>query len=292
MRTYGKPTGLLDLPPELLFDILAYSASSYLPLVNKHLLHTFKYAPPSCCAHFILGQLGELLPRMLTPSTPRLILESALSYPMCTIAVLGALERMAPLVALSASVLKSIHVTPGRWLFRNLHTQPRPKRRHKLGTGFTPAPTSAPPTPNPRTNPLPFLESIANRYTILFRSQSSAFALAMCVRAGRAQYPLLQFLLRNRADPGAHSCLALQVAATLGDIDALKLMIEPSDAEREAQEGKVKGGKRRRIEDRVQPTTKVLFAAVKAKHIDVAEWLMREKGVVPDMATMQMLQVA
>jgi hypothetical protein len=66
-------------------------------------------------------------------------------------------------------------------------------------------------------------------------------------------------------------------------------MIEPSE---EVQDGEVKGGKRRRVEDRVQPTTKVLLAAVKAKRIGVAEWLMREKGVVPDMATMQMLQNA
>lgn len=108
-----------------------------------------------------------------------------------------------------------------------------------------------------------------------------------------AQYPLLRFLLQAGADPGAQHCLPLQVAATIGNIDALKMMVEPS-AEQENQEEvgskKVKGGKRRRVEDRVQPTTKVLFAAVKAKHIELAQWLMHDKGVVPDMATLQMMQ--
>ncbi|CAE6456149.1 unnamed protein product [Rhizoctonia solani] len=109
----------------------------------------------------------------------------------------------------------------------------------------------------------------------------------MCVRAGPAQHPLLQLLLRNGADPSAKSCLPLQIAATLGYLDALKLMIEPSDGN---QSQGITGGKRRRMEDRVQPTTKVLSAAVRERHIEVAEWLMHEKGVVPDMATMQMLR--
>jgi hypothetical protein len=115
----------------------------------------------------------------------------------------------------------------------------------------------------------------------------------MCVRAGPVQYPLLRFLLRTGADPSAAQCLPLQVAATFGNLDALKMMIEPSDADIQNQEeraGKTKGGKRRRVEDRVQPTARVLAAAVKAKHNELAQWLMYEKGVVPDMATLQMLQ--
>ncbi|KAG9124054.1 hypothetical protein FRC07_013040 [Ceratobasidium sp. 392] len=116
----------------------------------------------------------------------------------------------------------------------------------------------------------------------------------MCVRAGPAQYALLRFLLRAGADPGASHCLPLQVAATVGNMDAMKLLVEPLEDEitgtEEVSRGKAKGGKRRRVVDRVQPTNKVLLAAVKAKHTDLAYWLIHEKGVVPDMATMHMLQ--
>ncbi|KAG8753555.1 hypothetical protein FRC11_007312, partial [Ceratobasidium sp. 423] len=267
----------------LLFEILACSTSSHLPLVNKYLLHTFHHAPPSCRVYFILGKLEPSVP--LVPET---VLDSALSYPICNDNVLDLLEHMHPLVLLPRSRLKAVRVSPGRWVFRNLQSQPKSKRRRKTFSNSAPAPLSSSET-NPRTNPLAFLEFLESRYTLWFSTHGSAFALAMCVRAGPAQYPLLQLLLRNGADPSAKSCLPLQIAATLGDLNALKLMIEPS-AEQQSQ-GAI-GRKRRRMEDRVQPTTKVLSAAVKERHIEVAEWLMHEKGVVPDMATMRMLQHA
>ncbi|KAJ1307461.1 hypothetical protein OPQ81_001561 [Rhizoctonia solani] len=279
---YERHTGLLDLPAELLFEILAYSASSQLPLVNKYLSHTFHHAPPSCRAYFILGKLEPS-----APTAPEIILDNALSYPICTNNVLDFLEHIHPLALLPRSRLKAVRVSPGRWIFRNLRSQPKPKRR-KYGSGYAPALLTSSSTDS-RPSPLDFLEFLESRYTLSFSAQGSAFALAMCVRAGPAHYPLLQFLLRNGADPSAKSCLPLQIAATLGDLNALKLMIDPS-AE---QQGQVTvGRKRRRIEDRVQPTTKVLSAAVKEGHIEVAEWLMHEKGVVPDMAIMQMLQHA
>ncbi|KAH7341841.1 hypothetical protein B0J17DRAFT_276191 [Rhizoctonia solani] len=274
-------TGLLDLPAELLFEIHAYSVSTYLPLTNKYLLQTFRYAPPCCRAHFILGRLDPS-----APLVPENVLESALSYPMCTDSALDFLEHIYPLALLPRSKLKAVRVSPGRWMFRNLQSQPKPKRRRKHGSNPVPAPPSSSST-NPRSNPLAFLQSLESRYTLSFSANGSAFALAMCVRAGPAQRPLLQLLLRNGADPSAKSCLPLQIAAALGDLDALKLMIEPSD---EQQSQGIAGRKRRRIEDRVQPTNKVLSAAVKERHIEVAEWLMHEKGVVPDMATMQMLR--
>ncbi|CAE6435392.1 hypothetical protein ACGC1H_002878 [Rhizoctonia solani] len=273
-------TGLLDLPAELLFEILAYSTSSDIPLVNKYLLHTFHGAPPSCRAYFILGKLDPSVPLV-----PSIILESALSYPICTENVLDFLEHMHPLVLLPRSSLKDVRVSPGRWVFRNLQSHPKPKRRRKHPNS-APAPSSSLNT-NLRINPLTFLESLERMYTLSFSAPGSAFALAMCVRAGPAQYPLLQLLLRNGADPGAMSCLPLLIAATVGDLNALKLMIEPTT---EPSPQGTTGGKRRRMEDRVQPTTNVLSAAVKEKHLEVAEWLMHEKGVVPDMATMRMLQ--
>ncbi|CEL55349.1 hypothetical protein RSOLAG1IB_01359 [Rhizoctonia solani AG-1 IB] len=278
-----RQTGLLDLPAELLFEILAYSTSAYLPLANKHLLHTFHHAPPSCRAYFILGRIEHP-----APLAPELIIQTALSYPICTETVLDFLEHTSPLAMLSQSRIKAVRVSPGRWLFRNLPRQVKLKRRRKHSSSSAPVPVFSS-SISSRINPLAFLESLERRYTLAFSPPGSAFALAMCVRAGPAQYPLLQVLLRTGADPGAKSCLPLQIAAASGDLDALKLMIEPSP---DQQAQGATGGKRRRVEDRVQPTTKVLLEAVKGKHIEVAEWLMHEKGIIPDMATMRMIQNA
>ncbi|KAF8599661.1 hypothetical protein BDV93DRAFT_525900 [Ceratobasidium sp. AG-I] len=302
MRLDGKPTGLLDLPPELLYDILHYSASPQFPLINKYMRHTFKYAPPSLRAAYVLRRLHESPDRPLNPLSPHTIINAALAYPMCNTLMIDALERISlSLRALTPLERKRITVFPGRWLFRNLLTQPKPRRRkpgplskHSATASLPAIAASASPTfADPRRNPLPFLESLASKYTLSFSARESAFALSMCVRAGVAQYPLLRFLLQAGADPGAQHCLPLQVAATVGNIDAMKMMVEPSeeqDGQEESGGKKVKGGKRRRVEDRVQPSTKVLFAAVKAKHFELAQWLMNEKGVVPDMATLQMMQ--
>ncbi|KAG8794990.1 hypothetical protein FRC12_019317 [Ceratobasidium sp. 428] len=289
MRVYGRPTGLLDLPPELLFDILVYSSSSHLALVSKHLLYTFKHASPIVRAEFTLCRYYESLEKSHGRPSPNSVLHAALSYPICTIPALDALERISPpLLALSSADRRRLNVSPGRWLFRNLFTQPKLKRRK-------PGPLSAVLNQgqnhhsSPRSNPLEFLKQLGSRYTLVLLERESAFALSMCVRAGPAQHSLLQFLIRAGADPGASHCLPLQIAATVGNMDAMRILVEPLDRENE-QLGKVKGGKRRQMVDRVQPTSKVLLAAVKAKHTELAHWLIHEKGVVPDMTTMHMLQ--
>ncbi|KAG9096007.1 hypothetical protein FRC06_009176 [Ceratobasidium sp. 370] len=295
MRRYGRPTGLLDLPPELLFDILVYSTSPQFPLVNKHVFHTFKHASPFVRAEFILCRYYNSLDKPRGGSSPTSVMHAALSYPMCTIPVLDALERISPpLLALSSADRRRVSVSPGRWLFRNLYTDPKPKRRKPGPLAAALAPASGPRNQNqsPRSNPLQFLELLGARYALVFPERESAFALSTCVRAGPAQYPLLRFLLRAGADPGASHCLALQVAATVGNMEVMKMLVEPSDADiglLDGQAGRV-GGKRRRVADRVQPTRKVLLAAVKAKHTELARWLIHEKGVIPDMATMHMLQ--
>ncbi|KAG8718481.1 hypothetical protein FRC08_005169 [Ceratobasidium sp. 394] len=292
MRGYGGPTGLLDLPPELLFDILVHSVSPQFPLANKHLLHTFKHASPFVRAEFILYRYYDSLDKLHGRPSPTSVMHAALSYPMCAVLVLDALERISPpLLALSSADRRRLSVSPGRWLFRNLYTDLKPKRRKPGPLAAVLAPSSAP--QNPRSNPLSFLELLGSRYTLAFPERESAFALSMCVRAGPAQYPLLRFLLYAGADPGASHCLALQVAATVGNMDAMRMLVEPSDADikhLDERVGKVGGGKRRRVADRVRPTSKVLLTAVKAKHTELAYWLMHEKGVVPDMATIRMLQ--
>ncbi|QRV89396.1 ankyrin repeats [Ceratobasidium sp. AG-Ba] len=288
MRLQGEVTGLLHLPPELLFDILVHSLSHHLPLVNKHIFYTLKHASPFVRAQYILCRHYDTLHQTHGRPSTQSVMDAALSYPMCTMPIIESLERISsPLLTLSSADRKRLGVTPGRWLFRNLPSHTKPKRRKPGRIASTLAPQS------PLSDPLTFLEHLSAKYTLVFPEREAALALSTCVRAGPAQYSLLRFLLQAGADPGAKHCFALQVAATFGNMDAMKILIEPSESDVRKQEeraGMTKGGKRRRVEDRVHPTSKVLLAAVKNKHTELAHWLIHEKGVVPDMATMHMLQ--
>lgn len=52
---------------------------------------------------------------------------------------------------------------------------------------------------------------------------------------------------------------------------------------------KLKAGKKRKLEDRIQVTSEMLRAAVKSHAKEVIDWLMEEKGCVPDMQTLLLL---
>ncbi|KAF8594013.1 hypothetical protein BDV93DRAFT_516122 [Ceratobasidium sp. AG-I] len=64
----------------------------------------------------------------------------------------------------------------------------------------------------------------------------------------------------------------LGVAATVENIDVLETVVEPSE-EKDTKKVPVVGRSRK---DRVQLTTKELFAAVKAKHFELAPWEMND----------------
>ncbi|KAF8599660.1 hypothetical protein BDV93DRAFT_511501 [Ceratobasidium sp. AG-I] len=121
--------------------------------------------------------------------------------------------------------------------------------------------TPAAPTPAaPRRNTLPFLKSLTS---------SSTRQPTIAPDAG--------------ADPGAQHYISLQVAATVGNIDALEMVIEPS----KEQDAKRVLVVRRPRKGCVQPTTKALPAAVKAKHFELALCEMVDNRDIPDMATLQ-----
>ncbi|KAJ2914498.1 hypothetical protein MD484_g5907, partial [Candolleomyces efflorescens] len=95
--------------------------------------------------------------------------------------------------------------------------------------------------------------------------------------------PLVRFLLEHGASPEPKDCLAVIVAIRQKNLPLVKMLIERQESSPSSSK------KRRRLEDRVKPDVKMLKEAVRCKARDITEYLYHEKGVVPDMTTLQMM---
>jgi hypothetical protein len=104
-------------------------------------------------------------------------------------------------------------------------------------------------------------------------------------RAVHAEFlPLISFLLEHGASPQHKRGLAVIVAIRQKKLPLVRMLIERAEVR-----GKKGGAKRRRLEDRMEVTPEMLKAAVKCNARDIAEYLMQEKGCVPDIQTLHML---
>ncbi|KAF7985740.1 hypothetical protein HWV62_2354 [Athelia sp. TMB] len=129
--------------------------------------------------------------------------------------------------------------------------------------------------------PLPFLRHL---YSIsgIPRPDSNAhdgYALTKAVHA--KAIPLIRFLLAHGADPGTKNGLAVMVAIRRKDINLVKMLVERAD--------EVTKGKRRRLRDRVVVTNEMLRMAVKCDARDIVQYFREEKGVIPDLKTLNTL---
>lgn len=126
------------------------------------------------------------------------------------------------------------------------------------------------------------------------------YALTRAVLSGFV--PLIQFLLENGADPTLKDGIAVKLAIQMQDLGLMKMLIErgtaPSTASslsvsRRLSFGPAQGGpqgtKRRKMEDRVMVTPMMLRTAVKHGAMDIASWMMSEKGCVPDIHTVNLM---
>lgn len=131
--------------------------------------------------------------------------------------------------------------------------------------------------------------------------------------------PLITFLLEHGADPRLKSAIAVSVAIQMQDLGLVKILVErdftPSTGTSSpvsrriclssksgsaevinAGVGKTSetGGevasstKRRGIEDRMKVTPALLHTAVKHRAKHIANWMMHEKGCVPELATISL----
>ncbi|RXW20365.1 hypothetical protein EST38_g5474 [Candolleomyces aberdarensis] len=215
----------------------------------------------------------------------------ALRYPSCSIEVLEAFRLMVkrnresfpetnpqedgtPLEAAAEKEEKdakkrSVHLFDlPRRLFRNLENRPR----------WT-----------DNDAPLPYLRHIFDTFKgdddeprpDANANQGYALTKAVHIRF----IPLVRFLLDHGASPEPKDCLAIIVAIRQKNLPLVKMLIE----RQESPSGPSSSKKRRRLEDRVKPDVKMLKEAVRCKARDITEYLYHEKGVVPDMTTLQMM---
>ena len=110
------------------------------------------------------------------------------------------------------------------------------------------------------------------------------YALVRAVYVGAV--PLVRFLLDHGASPRLGKALSVKLAIKRRDLALVRLLVEPPDVCPEER----RAGKRRKLADRVQVDSEMLKAAVARGAQDIAEYLMNEKGCVPDLETLFLLR--
>ena len=110
------------------------------------------------------------------------------------------------------------------------------------------------------------------------------YPLARAVSA--CAVPLVRFLLDHGASPHRKDALAVRIAIKRRDLSLVRLLVEPPDAPPDER----RTGKRRKLADRVELTSEMLRLAVVCGAQDITEYLMNEKGCVPDLRTLSMLR--
>jgi hypothetical protein len=131
--------------------------------------------------------------------------------------------------------------------------------------------------------PLPLLRYLYASPRIAPPNPNSHEGYAL-TRAVHAEFvPLIRLLLEHGASPQHKRGLAVLVAIRQKNLPLVRMLIEREEP------GGGRGAKKRRLEDRMEVTSEMLKTAVKAKARDIAEYLMQEKGCVPDIQTLHML---
>ncbi|KAI0360224.1 hypothetical protein OH77DRAFT_1394297 [Trametes cingulata] len=299
-----------NLPVELLYEIYTLALSPSLPLISKHLHAVFKAAPPTLHAQYLIRCYEEFAEHSASARAFGLV-SKVLRYPICTREVLEAILRSpeCPRIPGPEDPDRRPTVLP-RHLFRNL--TPRDSTGQRPWMEFD--------------APLPFLRFLYTDPRIPFPATNSydGYALTRAVYAGFT--PLVRFLLAHDASPECKGNLAVTVAIRRKSLPLVRMLIERDGPTGEASssvsrkrrrsgstgngdesgaasgEGsgggssssektspKRSGSKRRKLGDRVSVTPEMLKAAVKCDARDIAEYLMREKGCVPDMQTVLMM---
>jgi ankyrin repeat protein len=147
-----------------------------------------------------------------------------------------------------------------------------------------------------RDYPIPFLRylfSLEAGLTPLDVNAHGGYALTKAVHTGfRA---LIQFLLYHGADPSIKGNLAVLVAIRQKDLSLVKMLIERIDLMVDNEQGddttsRLKSkGKKRKLPDRISVAPEMLKVAVQCDARDIVDYLI-EKGCIPDIATLNMLE--
>ncbi|THH14120.1 hypothetical protein EW146_g6188 [Bondarzewia mesenterica] len=245
------------LPVELLYEIQFYALSDSLPHTCRRLYDVFKSAPPTIQAEYISGRC--LLVR--DNSGKNKCVTRALRYPVCTQDVLEAVLRRSDFPSISGESFE----LPRR-IFRPLiHSPP---------TGGW----------KEQDEPLPFLQYLFSHPRLPAPDPDSheGYPLTRAVHAGFMH--LIRFMLDHGASPRWKGGLAVLVAIRQRNLRLVKVLIERGSS---ASRG---SAKRRKIMDRIEVNQNMLRTAIKCNANDIADYLMREKGCVPDIQTLGLMK--
>ena len=130
--------------------------------------------------------------------------------------------------------------------------------------------------------PLPFLQYLFSHPRIASPDPDSheGYPLTRAVYAGFI--PLIQFLLDHGASPRWKNGLAVLLAIQRKDLPLVKMLVERDS-------GRKSGTKKRKLTDRLKVHTDMLKVAVKSNARDIVDYLIREKGCVPDIKTLGLI---
>lgn len=130
----------------------------------------------------------------------------------------------------------------------------------------------------------PLIEHLFQAYT---PSANSHKGYPLCRAVITANYDLISFLLSHRADPAIKDHLPVQVAISVKDVRAVRMLVERTEEEKGVQVddeiGRKQGRerrrvKRRRLSDRVAITPALVECALKKGSKDIVEYFVQEKG--------------
>ena len=179
-----------------------------------------------------------------------------------------------------------------RRLFRSLSAQPtstsNPNIRAHCGRARSATGTGTRPWTE-RDHPLPFLRYLYSCPHIHPPAVNShdGYALTKAVQSGFVA--LVRFLLDHGATPDWKDNLAVSIAIHRKDLRLVRMLVERVETGLSPERKRTRS-KRRRLEDRLAVTPAMLRAAVKCKAQDIVEYFTREKGCIPDMQTLLMMQ--
>jgi len=256
-------SGLESLPVELLYEIQLHALSYALPLASRYFNQVYGSASSTYRARYVLAQCQAS--GWIDRSS---IFTKALRYPFCSQGVLEAIQRilserprfiLGEKCELPRRIFRQLRQTPGsEWSFSDY--------------------------------PIPLLQFLYNTRDIPVPDTNSHHGYAL-TKAVQARFiPLIQFLLAQGASPSFKNDLAVMVAIRHKDLSLVKMLIERrDDVSMHSPGSRTTKAKKRRLEERVAVNPPMLKAAVRCGAKDIVKYLVQDKGVVPDMETLQIM---
>ncbi|KAG1742862.1 hypothetical protein EDB19DRAFT_1700714 [Suillus lakei] len=165
----------------------------------------------------------------------------------------------------------------------------RPELPRRLFRSLSSESLAKPPSWTDQDHPLPFLNYLFTCPKISPPDVNSheGYALTKAVKAGFL--PLIRFLLDHGASSRCKNSMPIFVAIYRKDLSLVQLLVDRVD-QKPGPGGQKEKGTRQKLEDRAQVTPEMLKVAVKLHARDIVEYFMKEKGCVPDMQTLLMIQ--